>query len=60
MKDDKDENVTTDKINILGLNVANANDGDVSASSNNKFATASKNFEKLLVTWINQIESKFS
>jgi hypothetical protein len=43
---DKDEKVATDKFNILGLDVTNAIDGVVSASLNNKFASASENIEK--------------
>ena len=60
IKDDKDEKVTSNKLNILDSDVANAIDGAVSASLNNKFAAASENLEKLLATRMDQIESKFS
>jgi hypothetical protein len=47
------------KFNMLGSDVANAIDGVISASLNNKFAAVSENFGKLLVTHMDQIESMF-
>jgi hypothetical protein len=60
IKDSKDKKVTTDKPNILDSDVANAIDGAVSASLNNKFAATSQDLEKMLATHMNQMESKFS
>jgi hypothetical protein len=60
IKDSKDKKVTIDKPNILNSDVANAIDGAISAILNNKFAAASQNFEKMLATRMNQMESKFS
>jgi hypothetical protein len=60
IKDSKDKKVTADKPNILDSDVANAIDGAVSASLNNKFAVVSQNLEKMLVTRMSQMESKFS
>jgi hypothetical protein len=60
IKDCKDKKVTADKPNILNSNAANAIDGVVSASLNNKFVGAIQNLEKMLVTHISQMKSKFS
>jgi hypothetical protein len=60
IKDSKDKKVTADKPNILDSDVANAIDGAVSASLNNKFVVVSQNLEKMLVTRMSQMESKFS
>jgi hypothetical protein len=60
IKDRKDKKLMTDKPNILDLDVANEIDGAISASLNNKFAAASQNLEKMLVTRMSQMESKFS
>jgi hypothetical protein len=60
IKNSKDKKVTTDKPNILDSDVANAIDGVVSASLNNKFAAASQDLVKMLATRMNQMESKFS
>jgi hypothetical protein len=60
IKDSKDKKVTADKPNILNSDVANAIDGVVSASLNNKFVAVSQNLENMLATHMNQMESKFS
>jgi hypothetical protein len=60
IKDSKDKKVTADKPNILDLDVANAIDGALSATLNNKFAVVSQNLEKMLVTHMSKMESKFS
>lgn len=60
IKNDTNEKVTSDKFNILSSDVANAIDGDISASLNNKFAVVSEKVEKLLVIRMDQIESMFS
>jgi hypothetical protein len=60
IQDSKDKKVTTDKPNILDSDVANAIDGAVSASLNNKFAAASQDLEKMIATRMSQMESKFS
>jgi hypothetical protein len=60
IKDSKDKKVMVDKPNVLDSNVANAIDGAVSASLNNKFAAVSQNLEKMLATCMNQMESKYS
>jgi hypothetical protein len=60
IKDINDQEVTTDKPSILDSDVANAIDGVVSSSLNNKFVAVSQDLEKMLVTRMNQMESKFS
>jgi hypothetical protein len=51
--------ITIDKPNVLDSDVASAIDSDVSASLNNKFAATAQNLEKMVVTRISQMESKF-
>jgi hypothetical protein len=51
--------ITIGKPNVLDSDVATAIDSDVSASLNNKFAATTQNLEKMVVTRISQMESKF-
>jgi hypothetical protein len=55
IKDRKDKKVMANKPNVLDSDVANAIDGAVSASLNNKFDAMSQNLEKMLVTHMSQM-----